>query len=332
MKLFFTVSLMVLLQANAWAGIPNVCTLVKSSQFRSLLDFQYSNDVCGWPFPRPCVRFSYYVPRYFIEVVKSAKETYFNGLPGVEAQKALITPEAPVGVDDDMGSYSAHAHVIRVPFTALAFGGLPCGGGSQDLFCFTAMSEHLGPSWRTGTPDMWHPHFLAWSAAPKACLIKGAVTSATGNILGATGADSSSCSFSRAWLPRYPPSTYPVCTGWGIHFPRTGTATSSDNTTASLMIASRIKSLATEVFQGLQGPADEKWQMVYPQMSFGFREGQNTAILRGKLVSELGRLRGRPNNFLYAIWQKQTCKRDMPWVVTAEIWLQGLKLACEGLR
>ena len=320
------------LHSSAMASPPNVCTLVKSHQFRPMLDFQYSNDVCGWPFPRPCVRFSYYVPRYFIEVVKNAKETYFHGLPGVAAQNAAVASEPPMGVDDDLGSYSGHAHVIRVPFSSIAFGGLPCGGALQDLFCFTAMSEHLGASWKTGTPDMWHPHYLAWSAAPKACLLKGAATSATGNIVGAAGSDASSCSFTRAWLPRYPPSTYPVCTGWGIHFPRTGTVTSSDTTTASLMLASRIKSLATEVFQGFQGPADEKWQMVFPQVSAGFREGQNTAILRVKAVSELGRLRGRPNNFLYAVWQRVSCKQDMPWVVSSEIWLQGIKLACEGLQ
>ena len=326
-------SLMILaLGDSARAKTPNICTLVRSPQFRSILEFRYENDVCGWPFPRPCVRFSYYVPKYFIEVVGNAKKTFFDALPGVQVQNSLIKSEPPMGVDDDMGAYSSHAHVIRVPFASLALSGLPCGGALQDLFCFTAMSEHLGSSWKSGLPDMWHPHYLAWSTAPKACLLKGAATSTVGNIIGSAGIDSSTCSWTRSWMSRYPPSTYPVCTGWGIHFPRTGTVTSSDSTTASLMIASRIKSLATEVFQGFQGPADEKWQMVYPQLSAGFREGQNTALLRVKAVSEFGRLRGRPNDFLYSVNQKVSCKQDMPWVVSSEIWLNAIKFACEGME
>ena len=311
---------------------PNICDLVNSHRFRDVLGYGYHYTTCGSPIPRPCARFSYYVPKYFIEVVQNSGESYFRTLPGVEAQLGSLPSEPPVGTVDDHGAYSAQAHVIRVPFASWAFQGMPCSGEVPDLFCFSVMSEHLGSGWKTGSPDLWQPKFLAWSSQPKACLLKGAATSATGSWSGGIGQDSGSCSFPTSWLRRYPPSTQPVCTGWGIHFPRSGTVTSSDTTTASLVIASRIKSLGTEVFKNISASPDERWHMVLPQMSSWFREGQNVAFLRVRGVSEGGRLLGLNRNYLYAIWQKTTCKRDIPVIWTTEAWITGLQAACGAIQ
>ena len=312
-------------------SFPNVCDLIKSGRFHEALDFNYHYTTCGSPIPRPCARFNYYVPKYFIEVVGNPKETYFRALPGVNAQLGNTIGGAPVGTDDDLGAYSAHAHVIRIPFASWAFQGMPCSGEIPDLFCFSVMSEHLGSNWKTGAADLWQPKFLAWSSQPKACLLMGAATSVSGAWTGGAGRDSGNCSLAMGWLARYPPSAQQVCTGWGIHFPRSGTVTSSDSTTGSLVIASRIKSLGAEVFSSITASPDERWQMVYPQMSSPFREGQNVAFLRAKNVSEGGRLFRFSRNFLYAIWQKTTCKRDLPAIWTSKAWISGLKAACGAL-
>ncbi|MBI2603776.1 MAG: hypothetical protein HYW48_12055 [Deltaproteobacteria bacterium] len=314
-------------------GFPNVCDLIRSDKFRDALDYSYSYTTCeGFPFSRPCARFSYYLPKYFIEVVSNPKETYFRELPGVAMQLNFTAGGLPTGTDDDMGSYSYQAHAIRVPFASWAFEGMPCSGELPDLFCFSAMSEHLGLNWKTGAADLSQLKFLAWSQSPKACLLAGAATSTSGSWSGGLGQDVKSCSFNLQWIPKYPPSLQPICTGWGVHFPRTGTVTSSDTTTGSLVIASRIKSLGAEVFQNISISPDEKWQMVFPQMSSPFREGQNVAFLRTKGVTEVGRLSGNIKNYLYAIWQKTTCKRDIPHIWEAKLWLGEIATACRVLQ
>lgn len=316
-----------LLAPPLW-GFPSVCDMVKSDKFDDVLDFDYEYTWCskGWR-TWPCAKFEYYEPKYFIEVVSNPKETFFSGVPFIKNQLAWAGHHGPQGVDDDNGSYSFHAHVIRMPYSDLAMKGLPCGGGVSFLPCFSVMSEHLTPHWHTGSADLWQPKHLAWSLSPKACLISGALPGTNG-WAGGVGGDSNMCSFPMGWMPIYPPSKQPVCTGWGIHFPRTGTVTSSDRTTASLVIASRIKSIGAEVLGSISIAGDEKWQMVIPQMSSTFREGQNLGFLRMKDVSERGRLGGNPSNYLYAIWQKKSCKNEIPLIWSSKLWIRTLKSVC----
>ena len=313
------------------ASFPNICDLVNSHSFTENLDFSWEPEVCGEP-PRPCARFSYYVPKYFIEVVSHPTQTFFRSLPGVALQLTYTPMGPPFGAEDDEGAYAFHGHTIMVPFTQLAFGGLPCGGGLPDLFCFSMMSERLGMNWRTGKADIKQPAFLAWSLAPKACLVKGAALSVSGSHGMGTGGWSQMCSFNISALPFYPPSPQPICTGWGIHFPRTGVVTSSDQTTASLVIASRVKSLGSEVFNSIYIAGDEKWEMVYPQSSSSFREGQNIAFLLARGVSEWGRLTGKPVNYLYAVWHRTSCRGELFEVPWSQAWLQVLKSSCRGAR
>ena len=311
-------------------ALPTVCSVVKTSSFRGCLGMNITPSMCGFP-PRPCAHFSYSVPQFYIEVTGS-RETFFKELPGVQAQLQTNQEILPFDAEEDESAFSYHGHTINVPFAAWAFNQLPCGGAMWDRFCFSSMSEHLGRLWKTGEADMWQPAYLAWSASPKACLIKGALSSATGESRPSGYPNMGSCSFDRSWMKRFPPSSAPVCTGWGINFPRYGTVISSDQTTASLVIASRIKSLGSEVFQSVPSNAGEKWQMIYPQGSSSFREGQNIGILRVNRVNDIGRLwSGKFKNYLYVVWKPVSCTRDIPYIAATHAWLAALQGACSGL-
>lgn len=317
---------------SAWS-FPTVCSVVNSPHFLGCLELRKVPSTCGFP-PRPCVHYSYYVPQYFIEVVNNPRESFFTTMPSAAKQLALLKDVVPFGADEDSGEYSYHAHTINVPFTRWAFYGLSCGGATWDNMCFTSMSEHLGGNWKTGAADLLQPTFLAWSAAPKACLIKGAVTSTTGSST-PTGYPASSyiCSSDRSLIPKYPPSNQPVCNGWGIVFPRYGTVTNSDPMTSSLMIASRMRSLGSEVFQSVPTFPDEKWQMISPQTSSCFREGQNVSVLQAKGVSEVGRLvSGKFKNYLYVVWKRVGCTRDVHTIPSTLAWPGVMQASCRGIE
>ena len=318
--------------AYASVAFPTICDMVNTPFFLKEVELRHTPIVCPGPISRPCVNISYYVPTYFIEVVSNPKETMFAGLPGVMVQLSSSLEVPIFGAEDDNGSYSYHAHVIHVPLAQFLFAGMPCGGGLPDLFCFSAMSEHLGSNWKTGLADNWHPQVLGWAFSPQGCLLKGAVMSISGDWGTAGGELGAMCSVPMNWIPTYPPTNQPVCTGWGIHFPRTGTTTSSDQTTASLMIASRIKSLGGEVFRSVSSNRTDKWQMIYPQTSSSFREGQNVGSLFLKGVSEIGRLQGRIKNYLYVIWQQTSCIRDVPFAAEAEAWLAATQATCKAVQ
>lgn len=313
---------------------PSVCSVAKSSSFQDCLELSGQTSMCGYPVPRPCVRISYYVPQYFIEVVRNPRESFFRVLPGVVKQLATSKEVPPFGSDDDEGAYSFHAHTINVPFTMIAFAGMPCGGTLRDNLCLTSMSEHLGGNWKTGLGDKYQAKWMAWAMAPKACLLKGAIASTTGGGR-STGypANDALCSIDRSGMKKYPPSNQAVCHGWGIVFPRYGTVTSSDQVTASLMVAARMRSLGSEVFQSVPTFSDEKWQMISPQSSSCFREGQNSGILRAKRVNEMGRLLGgKMKNYLYVVWRRVQCTRDLPYYTVARSWPSLLTSACGGIK
>lgn len=315
---------------------PNVCDVVNTPQFTSEVGLTVKFAWCPSPFPWPpwpCAHVSYNLPKYFIEVVNHPKQTMFGKLPGVRIQLLSMKPGFPFAAEDDSGSYSYHAHALHVPFSQWAFSGMACGGGAPDLFCFAAASEHLGHHWRSGAGDMKQAQLLAWAASPKSCFLMGAAVSTTGQWGITGGGIDPMCSTNfPQFLPVFPPTDAPVCTGWGQHLPRTGTVTSSDQTTASLLVASRIKSIAADVFRSVSSSLSDKWQMIYPQASAGFREGQNTAFLRIRGVNELGRLRGRFSKFLYAIWQRHSCTVDAASGGLTKIWLASIKAACRGMK
>ena len=331
MKLYVPL-LSFLLWAQGAHAFPNICTVVKTPSFRSVLGLTHSVSMCGWPVPRPCVHFSYNVPQFFIEVVSNPKESFFSGVPGAAIQLATTSESVPFGAEGDDGSYSFHAHTINVPFTMIGFQGMPCQGYQFDNLCFSSMSEHLGRLWKTGEGDSLQPSWLAWSLSPKACLLKGAAESTVGNSTPTGYPNASLCSFDRSWMTRFPPSNQPVCTGWGIHFPRYGTVTNSDQNTASLIVADRMRSLGSEVFQAVPTSHSDTWQMIYPTASSGFKRGQNVGYLRLKRVSDVGRLwSGKFKNYLYVVWKRVGCTRDVPFIASTQIWLAGLEAACRGL-
>ncbi|MGE0175126.1 MAG: type IV secretory system conjugative DNA transfer family protein [Oligoflexales bacterium] len=314
------------------SGFPNVCDVVQQPAFSSCMEYQVSSCTCPGIPPRPCARFSYYVPDTFIEVTGEAGSTKFHGLPGVEAQLSSLTGvKLPYGTEgDDFEAFQARTLVV--PLASTVFEALPCSSGIQDTTCFGAMSEHLGSKWSTGAADLSQPNSLAWAASPKACLIYGAARSLSGGGEAAFGGGSASCSVSKDWVTQYPPSAHSACNGWGIFYPRVGMYDGPSQTTAALMIADRMKSLSTEVFHSASSTPDEKWQMILPSSSQCFREGQNVGLLEtGFLVNDRGRLRGRFKDYLFVTWRRVSCCKDYTDVPVASAALTGLQAACKGL-
>jgi len=260
------------------------------------------------------------------------KETFFSAMPGAALQLHTLQSGAPYGVESDDDTQAFQAHSSAVPLISIASNLLPCGGGFRDKLCFDGMSEHLGDLWREGSGDSWQPNFLAWTVSPKACLLKGAATSIMGGSDGPPAGEGPTCSMPMKWLRKFPPSQHSACNGWGLFYPRSGTITGPSNTIGALMVASRIKSLSTEVFHSEGSSLDEIWQMLSPQSSSCFREGQNLGILElGKNVTELGRLRGKRNGYLFSVWKKVTCCRDLAQVPAAYATLQVLKTTCSAM-
>ena len=311
------------------ATIPNVCTIAKSPAFTSCLELNIGGCTCGFP-PHPCAAISYYVPESFIEVWP--RTSYFAMIPGVGLQLSEIFPGL-YGAEGDWDTQSFHSHAIAVPLAATTFRVMPGANLRTEKMCFDGMSEHFGKHWNTGKGDLLQPTFLAWSAAPKACLLKGAVTSATGDGEKGVSMGSGLCSF-QSPLETFPPSSHSVCNGWGVFFPRYGTYAGPASMTGALMIASRLKSLSVEVLKTMPASPDEKWQMIYPQSSSCFREGQNVGALETVMnVREVGRLTsGKMKGYLFAIWKKEWTCMEFPAAVQAQAAALAIPAACRGMQ
>ena len=133
-------------------------------------------------------------------------------------------------------------------------------------------------------------------------------------------------------LETYPPSAHFACNGWGVFYPRVGAYNGVSQTAGALMVAARIKSLASEVFQSTRSSPSEKWQMIAPQASACFREGENVLPLETfKRATELGRVSsGRLKGYLFAIWQPVSCCRDLSEVPSSQAILAALKAVCQA--
>jgi hypothetical protein len=323
-----------LIEAPASADIlfPNVCSVVKAPEFRSCLEFSVSGCMCGLPVPRPCAQISYHVPQTFIEVWPNSKNSFFTSIPGALVQ--LKAHEAfnfiPFGSDDDQSSYAFQARAIPVPFGMVTLAPLPCGDTRVDKPCFDLMSEDLGKNWNTGGADSLQPQFLAWSLAPQACLLKGTASGLAGiEPIPSFGFDSGGCSYPLGMLPKFPPSAREACNGWGLFFPRSGIYQGGSRSIAALMVAARLKSLGIEVAHTIPGGPGETWQMLYPQSSSCFKEGENPGILElTKGLREERRVLGRPNGYLFVVWKKVSCCRDLPEVASTLAALTALSAAC----
>ncbi len=311
---------------------PDICSVVSTKDFSTCLDMRVTPTMCGSYPPRPCLQFDYYVPQTFIEVTTTPKVSYFSALPVASSQLASAGKQTSTwgAAEGDHETTSYLARTITIPYSYLAFEEMPCGGARMERLCFDGMSEHLGSHWATGHADKLQPKFLAWAAAPKMCLLKGAISSVGFQDGGAPSGGSPMCSFNIPELPTTIPSTHSVCNGWGVFYPRSGTYHGPASLTGSLMIASRIKSLSSEVFNSTPNSLDEKWQMISPQSSSCFREGQNIAYLENiKNVRDLGKLMGKGRKGrLFSIWKKVSCKKDLYWGATTTAILAAMKGMC----
>lgn len=287
--------------------------------------------MCGWPIPRPCAQFTYYIPQTFIEVFPDRKSSFFNDLPGTAIQLGTSS-SMNFGAEADNDAHSFQAHAITVPLQAIPFETMPCGVEQINSLCFQTMSEHYGSHWNDGSGDALQPSFLAWSLSPKACIYKGIAESATGDP-GTPGQPAApSCSIPNL-LPKYLPSAHNACTGWGIFYPRYGTYDGPSQTIGALMIAARLKSLGNEVAHTVESGPDDLWQMITPQASSCFKEGQNVAMLEAaKQVREEKRLvTGKTSGYLFTVWNKVTCCRDLAEIPTAVAAIAAMNIVCQGL-
>lgn len=114
---------------------PNICDVVNTSSFREELDFSFEPTLCGWPVPRPCFKFSYWIPKYFIEVVNSPRDSLFSGYLFVDLQlQSTSALPIPFGAEGDDGSYSYQAYVINVPFASFILGPRERGQSLSSFF------------------------------------------------------------------------------------------------------------------------------------------------------------------------------------------------------
>lgn len=100
------------------------------------------------------------------------------------------------------------------------------------------------------------------------------------------------------------------------------------------MIASRIKSLSSEVLKTMPSHPDEKWQMIYPQSSSCFREGQNIGVLESiKNARETMRLvNGKLKGYLFVVWKRTSTCQDFPAAVRAKAATIAIPAVCGGLQ
>lgn len=327
----YAISLTTILLPATGHALPNACTVAASPEFKDCLELKLGACTCGLP-PHPCSLISYYVPQTFIEVHPEPGSSFFSTLPGTAAQLSKI--KIPYGAEGDNDTQSYHAHTIAVPLASLLFQAMPAGGTRNEKQCFDGMSEHLGSNWQTGHADLKQPIFLAWSASPKACLLKGAAMSATGENSSSPAPDGVTCSYPILDMPFYPPSTHSACNGWGTFYPRSGVYTGPASMTGALMIASRIKSISTEVFKSMPNSPDEKWQAIIPQVSSCFREGQNIGLLETiKNVRETKRLiNGKMKGYLFVIWKRTTTCKEIYEGPRAKAAAAVIPSICKGLE
>ncbi len=98
------------------------------------------------------------------------------------------------------------------------------------------------------------------------------------------------------------------------------------------MIADRLKSLGSEVFMSVSSSTDEKWQMISPTQSQCFRRGQNVAFLEtAAMATDIGRLQGKPKNYLFTVWKKVSCTKDLPYVASTIAAAGLMQAVCQGL-
>ena len=141
------------------------------------------------------------------------------------------------------------------------------------------------------------------------------------------------CSTPRDFIPKYPPSQEPVCTGWGQLIPRCGFVESESTVNASLLAGAKFKSLATEVFKTTPSYPDELWQMIYPNSSGAFRRGQNLGYVSLKFANERGRMNPtKSKGFLYAHWHRVSCCRSLDSALNLVGIMLFMKSVCAGMR
>lgn len=314
-------------------AFPSVCSVIKSPAFELCAEHVRSTCTCGFP-PHPCTLHSYYEPASFVEVTTLPRMSFFKDLPGAASQLSTSKELPTSSGGEEMDGHFYHARILQVPFGSLAYSGMPCGGSPVEKPCFEAMSEHISTTWKSGVADSHQPLLLAWSANVPACLANGAISAvSTGRVVKGLPTGGATCSFPLE-APAFPPVTSEICNGWGVLLPRTGFVESNSIVSAALLAGERIRSIANEVYGSTAIFPDEKWQMIYPQSSSCFREGQTLGLLETVHgVNETGRMKSiNQESFLFVVWKKVSCCSESTSIATAEAAKQAMKQMCQGVE
>lgn len=315
-------------------AFPSICSAVKTPAFDLCMEHTKSGCTCGFP-PHPCTFHTYYVPVSFIEVTSRPRQSFFSDLPIAASQLSSLKEQWYSSGSVEMDNRFYHARVIPVPFVNTVYSAMPCGTNAVDRLCFEAMSEHISTQWKTGSGDVNDPQFKLWSLSPKACYIAGAASAATtGRLNKGTPIGGGTCSYPVPRSTVFPQVTSEICGGWGVLLPRTGFVESNSSVGGALLAAERIRSVANEVYHSTPINADEKWQMIFPQSSTCFHEGQSV----GKLetlngVNEIGRMtKLNHDSWLFVVWKRVSCCSESTSIPQAEFAKAAMKAMCQGLE
>jgi hypothetical protein len=315
------------LKAEAY---PNLCSIIKGKKFDSCYKYKQSECSCGFP-PRPCAKHAYRIPRYFIEVTSNPDKSFFHGLPISISEKSFRQGHNE-GSDS---SYFFHVRVASIPFSYLFLNTLTCAQADFSLPCVISSSVSLKGEWTTGLKDSSQPAYLAWKSSPGLCEKKGAVTS-SGLINVNYPAFSYRCNSKPVFKSKNPPGLRPQCTQWGNLYPRVGYVNTNNPINASLLSALRFQTLSNEVYLSVPSSRSDVWQMLYPSQSSCFKVGKNLFRaemqngVKENIKKRLFELK-RHGQYLFVVWKKVSCCKDINTIATHKIVENALKLACSGM-
>lgn len=348
--------------SNVKAEIPpNICTAMNTSSASSCFAFDRSACTCYTPgpvpLPYPCIRYSYWVPKAFVEVSPRIGESYFSIIPTIKLQLVAGVKVWNWGINklgagglgvfnhgavDDHGASFFHVHTAPVLLSHEVLKALPCGSPGASLPCLSAMSEHHPLHWATGYFDLKQPQLYA---AGSACggsveMIGSAIQSARrlldgpiSSALSAFGLEEfetpggTGCSLPLApTMGAMSMSTEMPCLGsLGAVFPRYGTVNGPTNVSGALMAAYKFRTLASEHF-GTLPKGTEKWQLIRPKTSSCFYPGENFAMIEGFTMPP------SRDRFLFLVWEKRSCCRNPIKALVGEAIMLAARTTCATIN
>ena len=120
--------------AERAGAFPNVCSVVRTPEFNSCLDFQVGACVCRFRFHIRARALRTTFRSRLLRSCRDPKDTVFSALPGAAFQLATHGCTAPLRAKV-IRIPSLFTHVLPVPFTGIPFSLLPCSAEAFELTC-----------------------------------------------------------------------------------------------------------------------------------------------------------------------------------------------------